>query len=443
MDQPELLLLELLRNAITDTDLHLAAKPDKQTWQKMIRLANIHDVIPMVIRAVWKLDQIHNIGSFFVVQAQKKTVFQAQKSADFLLLYEYLSDRDLHPVVMKGIVLRDIYPQPEHRTSTDEDILIDPTDFPQYHEAFLKYGLTPVSPSADLLSEDEVSYESKEMHLYIEVHKTPFLTDTEAFSDFNSCFQGARERSITQNIYNTEISTLAQTDHLIYLILHALKHFLYSGFGIRQVCDIILFSEHYRQEIDWSVVSAELERMHAMDFTRAVYKIGLTYLLPENHLQAYIDSWDCMQIDEEPLLHDIMDGGLYGASSIARLHSSNLTLHAAKQRDNNISQRSISTLSSIFHTVFLPLDKMSGRFPYLRKAPILLPVAWCQRVFGYLKERISARLSKHSRRNNKSRAYASQASTAAKNTIINSGTAESIRLGRSRLELFKLYGIIK
>lgn len=421
MDQPEILLLELLQHAITDADLLLPKSYDRPIWQKMIQLAKIHDVIPLVINAIWKLGQTHNISSFYVTQAKNKMIVQAQKTADFLLLYDYLAGQDLHPVVLKGIILRDIYPQPEQRFSTDEDILIDPAEFPRYHDAFLQYGLAPVNLSADLFSAEEVSYENKDMHLYIEVHKTPFLSDSDAFADFNNCFQDARDQSITQNIYNTEIRTLSYTDHLLYLILHALKHFLYSGFGIRQICDIILFSEQYRHEIDWSVISSNLQQMHAMDFTRAIYKIGLIYLLPENHLQKYLDRLDCMQIDEEPLLHDIITGGIYGASSVARLHSSNLTLQAAKQREKKGVNKLILPVSSVLHTVFLPIDKMSGRFPYLKKVPILLPIAWLQRLFGYLMERTS--LTKHTKKK--------------------LNTAEPIRIGRSRVELLKQYGIIK
>ena len=37
---------------------------------------------------------------------------------------------------------------------------------------------------------------------------------------------------------------------ILYLLLHAFKHFLHSGFGIRQVSDIILFSEKYRDQIE-------------------------------------------------------------------------------------------------------------------------------------------------------------------------------------------------
>lgn len=36
---------------------------------------------------------------------------------------------------------------------------------------------------------------------------------------------------------------LAPTDHLLCLLCHAYKHFLYAGFGIRHVCDIGIFAE--------------------------------------------------------------------------------------------------------------------------------------------------------------------------------------------------------
>ncbi|MBQ4361821.1 MAG: hypothetical protein II787_02760, partial [Lachnospiraceae bacterium] len=116
-------------------------------------------------------------------------------------------------------------------------------------------------------------------------------------------------------------------------------------------------------------------------------------------------------IDEEPLLADIMVGGLYGASSMTRLHSSNMTLQAAESK--RLKKR------SILGTAFPPLKSMRTRYPYLRKAPFLLPVAWGQRIARYLKE---------------TRASGSGSAV--------SESAESIRLGRERVELLKKYHII-
>lgn len=175
---------------------------------------------------------------------------QAQKTADFLLLYKFLTDNGIRPFVMKGIVCRSLYPNPEHRPSADENLLITPDQFRGCHEALLSYGLGLVKEDEDIDSAEEVSYQEEKSHLYIEVHKAPFDSGSKAYGGLNQVFEGIGDRSVIMRIYGTDILTLGFTDHLLYLILHAFKHFLYCGFGIRQVCDILLFSEAYRDAIE-------------------------------------------------------------------------------------------------------------------------------------------------------------------------------------------------
>ena len=72
------------------------------------------------------------------------------------------------------------------------------------------------------------------------------------------------------------------------------------------------------------------------------------------------------------------------------------------------------------HSLFLPLHAMEGRYPYLKKAPVLLPLAWAQRAFGYLKEQ-----------------------KAGKGAGKGEGLLESVRIGEERIQLLKQYGIIR
>lgn len=342
-------------------------------------------------------------------RARSEITLQAQKTADFMLLYDYLAEKGLYPIVMKGIICRDIYPQPEHRPSVDEDILIDPDDIMAYHEALLAYGLTPVRSEEDVEKPDEVSYENKETHLYIEVHKNLFSRDSAAYSNLNDCFEGAMGRSVCQNIYGMTFRTLGHTDHLLYLVLHAFKHFLYSGFGIRQVCDIMLFSEIYRDRIDWMTVRKQLTEVRAFDFTRAIYRIGSLYLVKENSIQEYLSGWDIDGVDEKPLLKDILDGGLYGASTMTRLHSSNMTLQAMANNG-----KGSASAKGVLRAAFAPLSYMQTRYSYLKKKPFLLPVAWIQRAVGYASE-----------------AHRS------------GSMMESIHMGNERIELLRKYHIIR
>ena len=395
--------------------------PDIAVLQQIFIQARRQKVLPLIIDGLAEQEKYGSVTKeqeSYLEQkkerARSEITLQAQKTADFMLLYDYLAENGLYPIVMKGIICRNIYPQPEHRPSVDEDILIDPDDIMAYHEALLAYGLTPVRPEEDVEKSDEVSYENKETHLYIEVHKKFFLGDSVAYSNLNNCFEGAMGRTICQKIYGMTFRTLGHTDHLLYLVLHAFKHFLYSGFGIRQVCDIMLFSERYRERIDWMTVRKQLTEVRAFDFTRAIYRIGDLYLVKENRMQEYLSGWDINGIDEKPLLKDILDGGLYGASTMTRLHSSNMTLQAVANNG-----KGSASAKGIIRAVFAPLAYMQSRYSYLKKAPFLLPVAWIQRAVGYASE------------------------TRGKGRLLNSSSMmDSIRLGNERIELLRKYYII-
>ena len=52
------------------------------------------------------------------------------------------------------------------------------------------------------------------------------------------------------------IPCLLPTEYAFYLIHHMLKHYLYSGFGIRLLCDFTVYLNHFYNELDF-------EKLHA------------------------------------------------------------------------------------------------------------------------------------------------------------------------------------
>ena len=403
-------MLEMLSWALDDQATVPGFTANDINGRMLLYDAVNHSVLPLIVDGMIKHKDVFDteqiIGKSAMSQYKDKIIIQAQKTADFLLLYEYLASKDLHPLVVKGIICRNLYPEPEHRPSLDEDLLIDPAEFPQYHQALLERGFTCVNQPDEIDTHFEIAYENKENHLYIEVHKSLFPPESSAYGNLNKIFEHVRERSIIQDINGTQFCTLCPTDHLLYIILHAYKHFLHSGFGIRQVADIVLYSERYRDCIDWAEVSSQLEKVHVKEFMAAVYRIADKYLLKNNHIQEYMQDLNYKEIDELPLLKDIMDGGIYGASSRSRLHSSNITLNAVStgKRQNGVLK-----------SVFLPLKNMEGKYPYLKKAKFLLPISWIQRIFAYLRE---------TKRDN------------------DENVLETVRIGSERVRLLEQYHII-
>lgn len=405
----EHLFLELISFSIQGTSFQY--NDDKDTLFSLYGLASKHKVLPLIFDAI----QIGSDADAKVIaeyEVISKNVYdqiisQAERSAAFIMLYKYLSSKNLHPVVMKGIVCRDLYINPEHRQSVDEDLIVEQDRFEQYHSALTDYGFELVNPSQDICKEYEVSYRHKDYHLYLEVHKLMFDPNSKSCSYLNDCFEHVLDNTVPVDIYGCKFRTLEYTDHLLYLILHAFKHFMYSGFGIRLVLDIVLFSKIYQEKIDWVRITKELSQAKALYFAVSLYKIGVKYLLPEFDVYSILPDWPFDEVDETNILEDILDGGVFGTSSIYRNHSSSITLRA-------VESGSDSTGKGILFSIFPSYEYMSKKYSYLEMKSFLLPVAWIQRIIQYLSE------NKHTKKNMK----------------------KPIEIGNKRVLLLKEYKII-
>ena len=407
-------ILDALSHALRGDVVGWAHEMDDTALAQMFAVCERHGVTALVADALpeevfWRGQT--PFTSAYVPIVRGEILKQAARTAELCLLFRNLRLKGLHPIVMKGVVCRSLYPEPEHRPSVDEDLLIMPAEFRQLHEVLLSCGMVQVKPEEDPMELFEVSYRDPERDLYLEVHKTPFMPNAPFLDRLNDCFLGVHNRTVVQDIYGTEYLTMAPEDHLLYLLLHALKHFLFSGFGIRQICDVAVFSEHYRTQIDWADLKNRLTEIEELDFVRAVYRIALEVLLPDSPLAGDLADWDVFGIDAEPLLDDIMEGGLYGSATMSRVHSSNMTLRAASKQD-------AQGLNAVLYSLYPPLESMRSKYPYLKKLPVLLPVAWMQRHVNYLWE-----LVRH-------RGRANSALT-------------SIRVGSERIRLLEMYNIIK
>lgn len=409
MEKKHEILLAALACALKGKNLAPVPEVTAPQWQEILSLAAEHRILPLILEAVYRQPGLK--GSSLTAGYRGRvmqTVFaQTTKTVDFLELYGKLRRAGVTPLVVKGIICRQLYPVPDYRPSGDEDVLIPPEQFPAAHQVFLDYGMQTTEPEDGMAESYEIPYRKSGSLLYIELHKHLFPPQSRAYGHLNGFFEGIHNRAVEENIQGTGILTMAPTDHLFYLICHAFKHFLHSGFGIRQVCDIVLYAERYHQQIDWDLVLENCRQIRADRFAAAMLRIG------ENHLQVQMpwlpECWKEIEVDEEPMLLDLLDSGIYGSADMSRKHSSTITLTAVENQKTG--KRSGGVLRSLF-----PAAKdLERRYPYLKKYPVLLPVAWASRIASYGAE------TAKSERNN---------------------AAESIRIGAERVELMKQYCIL-
>ncbi len=370
-------------------------------WRAIFALANQQKLLPILFEAVHKIPAIEENATLFAVTKQQvigQVLNQTVRSAEFAELYCKLRAAGLHPVVVKGQLCSRLYPLKDHRISADDDIYITDAEFMSCHDQLLANGLTTDTPADELATADEVSYTKSGSPLYIELHRHLFDSSEDAHDELNHFFADITPVEIDGFL------AMPPHEHLLYLILHAYKHFVRSGIGLRQFYDIGMWAREYHEQIDWQRLHDQCTDVHAATFATAAFRIAREHLGVDFDLPA---PWDD-SIDVEPLLHDTLCGGVYGSNDYTRLHSSTVTLNAVK------ASRS-GEKSSVLSSVFPKREYLQSRYPYLKKHPYLLPIAWAQRIAHYAGEKRSG---------------------------AGNSASGSVKLAKERIELMKQYGII-
>lgn len=412
MEKVNLQFLDLLKSSLNN-DIYEGGDIDSQDLKQIYNLAQMHHVVPMIYGVLHNEEFFKNADENFKMMfkqvAFKLVVSQIQRSNRFLELYKILKEKNIEAIVFKGIIFRNMYNNPDDRMSSDEDILVKKEDYEKLKDILCGEGLEFIEKEGN-----ECAYLCRNTGLCIEVSTSLFSHESKAYGHLNRLFDDIFEKSITINIDGVDIKTLSHEQHLIYIVFHNMKHFLHGGFGIRQVADFSKYIETYGQFIDWENFWSDLRILNydtfalnlidislkylGFDYTKAIYPKGVRdFNIIRNSKDYYINSDD--------LISDILSAGVFGGSTKERKHTALMTLNAVEDQKNG----------NRFKAIFPSVDYLKGNYTYLQKHPILLPIAWTQRIFSYIK-----------RNKNNTTSY-----------------INTMELGKQRIELLKEYKIIK
>ena len=378
-------MLEALRCFLNGKKVTWEEGLSAEDWQTLFRLCQHHQILPMIYDTVYACPAFGTCPPETVqmikTQVIRQVMMQSRKTEEFLQLYKKLLEQNLTPVVVKGLICRNLYREPDYRCSGDEDVLIPKEQFKGCSEVFAANGMEMLEPDMNPDEEGEVPFYKVGGMLHIELHKELFSSESEAYGNLNSLFEGVFDRKIQEEIHGVPVYTMCHTDHLLYLILHAFKHFLHSGFGIRQVCDIVIYAEAHGAEIDWAYLLEKCREIHADVFTASLFDIGKKELSFDPEKACYPEIWSSIEVDGSDLLEDLLEGGVFGDSSMSRKHSSNITLQAVTE-----DKKGKKAGASLIQSLFPDRKYMERTYTYLKKYPFLLPAAWASRIRNYLKE---------------------------------------------------------
>lgn len=379
---PTNVFLDILKSSMMQTSYENEIEYSQDLWEQVYDISQKQQLAPLIYQQIfanesfkkcdrefqsfWKMDTINQAGN------------QARKSVLFLSLFDKMRQQGLTPLVVKGIICRDLYENPDLRTSNDEDLYLPREQFDRMDQFLLSEGFM-----RDELIEgkeyQEIPYKNPKNGLYFELHMDLFPKESGAYGHLNNIFEDAFETYVEKDIQGSKVLTLNEKQHFLYLVCHSLKHFLHSGFGLRQACDMIYFARKYHDQFDWKEVRAIMRDYHMETFAMNVLDIGVCYLGFTWEEMGLIKPLD-IEIDCTLLLNDMLDGGIFGQNDMNRVHSANITLNAAEHESANAA-------SGILASLFPEKEYMKTNYHYVRRYPFLLPISYVHRIIKYMIDR--------------------------------------------------------
>lgn len=219
-------------------------------------------------------------------------------------LQELYTGIGLHPVLLKGQGIATNYREPLHRQYGDIDIMLGKEGQPLANGLLLSLGAKVSGEASNI----HASYDWEGCH--IENHRNMLR--------MNNPMAHRRFLRLLDEWYPHHADTAPgiampvppATFNVLYIFLHAFKHFLNSGVGLRQLCDWTCLLHARRQEIDGALLTQWLKELHVQPAARAFGYLAVTRLgLPAEELPFSIEGSEKLG---EALLQEIYATGNFG-----------------------------------------------------------------------------------------------------------------------------------
>lgn len=255
-------------------------------WNAIEALAERQGLLPIVVDGIEtlpdairppKIALLRLIGE--ALQMEQQYALQRKTAVDMARLFH---DNCIRTYVLKGEVVAECYPKPEHRISADFDCLLLP-----------EVGEDDVWEKGNQLIENagykvgHGFYKNSSFDLpglMVENHR--FMVPFRGNKTLRRLEKYLQSEMLSHKplpsdfFHQTSLCRPPVMVSALFLIEHAYSHFLHEGLNWRHVLDWVMFSDKYKDEIDWNQLSAFIDEYGFRKFYDSYHRLGL-YLIGE------------------------------------------------------------------------------------------------------------------------------------------------------------------
>ena len=331
-----------------DVDADLIKSLNDDELKALYALSKKHDVGHIVGDALIKSGLINNeeVKSAFEKQILTAVYRYEGINAEIEEIKCILEEYSVQFILLKGAVIRFLYPEPWQRTSCDIDVLVkekDADNAAEYLQTRLQYGV-------DRKGQHDVSMFTAS-NVHVELHFKLLDSGFKQVKDLIDVWDGEEISLLSDSEYQ-----MSKELFLLYHIYHMAKHFINGGCGIKPFIDLWVI----KNKVGFDEEKAQ--KMLQESGLLAFYERSIDLM------SVWFEDKDHSEITQE--MEDyVLQGGVYG------------TLEQQLAMSQNKKGGKFRHLIS---RIFLSYADMSIYYPSLKKCPILFPVYQVRRWFRIL-----------------------------------------------------------
>ena len=365
MNKTQQSVVYFLKNIIDGKKVSL----DKNThinWEALMDEIRAHNIEGLIYSCI-NNDSFNNIDNELLDNWKRNTfmsiAYQLKHINEVSSVLDLFNNNNIPVIVLKGLVIRDLYPRPELRTMCDADILVHKEDLDKVRELLLSIGYTETKSACIHLNFFKGSS-------HIEVHWV--VTKEDYFEEIPTLEESIWKNAIEVNVGNSKALSMGNEDLAMHLCLHMAAHLMDRGFGIRQVVDLVLLVKEKNNEINWDLFLDKVRLCGIETFVKAIFAVSneLFDLEIPKQLESSIDK----KIIKK-LIDDIFSNGVHGRRDKAAIFAKELAYDMTDEGSNSFINRYIRFL-------FPSVDNMSAKYNYAKKHRILIPIAWIHHILA-------------------------------------------------------------
>lgn len=372
MKNYEYILLKLLNAQLTNNNKILASDMFVKTvlqlsdsdWWNLIKLAQNHSVLSMIAENQVFMDNCNDVQREYVFDEANKVVMRNYRLLWLASKYQkILSDAGIESALIKGFATAIYYDVPEVRKSGDIDILItDKNKIDKAIYVLLSKGLKYVdkqhsSHHIELVNDRGITVE---LHQTLAEHFDNKYTDNQ----LQDIVKEYKEHIERVSFLGNTLYIPSDGYNAFSLIVHMLQHYLRAGFGLKLLCDWVVFWNRTISDREKEQFMYHVKQLHMETFVSAITSICVRYLGLSKEKVSFMLKEKEDKILLYAIIMDIIEAEEFGYSDKNRM----VVLRDSK----------INSLIREFH------HQMVINYPKMSKYIVLWPILWGRTLFVFL-----------------------------------------------------------